>query len=128
MKLRPLVIDAIAQKKIKGIIVYAENNIFTKDQVLAIKSGTGKAPGDLQAHRCNLDFGYKVVYSIERHPGGQYRHLSVSVSEDKKLPSIQAVEMLMEEFGFTGPLSDCEKWLEDISSFRQAINVAELMP
>jgi hypothetical protein len=53
-------------------------------------------------------------------------HLSISVDEEGKLPSVMSVEAIMEEIGFQNKLENCIVKLEDISPKRQAINVWEV--
>lgn len=134
MKIRPLVMDANAQAVIKKVMDYAENNPFTKSKLLLIAEG--KAPGDDPNYRCNLNFGYNCVFTLDQATDKDtqepiwVRHLSVSVDESNKWPNEQAVSFLMKEFGFRqqlGPDSKLVVWLENEHDPEkpQAVNVVE---
>ena len=73
-----------------------------------------------------IPVGFRAVYSIEEHPIGWCRHLSVSVSTKNRVPSVPAVEMIMHEFGFKGTITEqLNVWLEDTEP--KAANVLALL-
>jgi hypothetical protein len=79
----------------------------------------------------DLPVGYTVVYSHEIQPNapppGICHHISISVERAAKLPSPEAVEMILEEFGMK-PLKDAHGvWVEDISPGEKAVNVLQLI-
>lgn len=136
MKIRPLVMDANAQAVIKKVRDYAENNPFTKSKLLLIGEGKAPPPGDDPNYRCNLNFGYSCVFTLDQATDRDtqepiwVRHLSVSVDESNKWPNEQAVSFLMKEFGFRqqlGPDSKLVVWLENEHDPEkpQAVNVVE---
>src|SRR5437762_4044175 len=125
MKNRPMIIDEDAKQKIKAVIVHAEANVFSMDDLLDIYNKQEKVAADQSGFVCEIPVGYRIVYSLEDQPAGIVRHLSVSVDEDKCLPNPPTVELLMKLFGFQSDLAFCHVKLEDISPSRQAINVLE---
>jgi hypothetical protein len=106
----PLVIDG---EKIKALREYAEAHRISLDELLKIKEGKLPCVGDREGYTIFLDFGFKLVFSIEEHPqtdGGTIwgRHMSVSLTEPTgtRVPSIHAVRLLYMELGFK-PLEQC---------------------
>jgi hypothetical protein len=49
-----------------------------------------------------LDF--EVTFSIEHHPGGTMRHMSMSSGRRGRTPTPEAVWMICEELGFVGSI------------------------
>lgn len=100
MRIRPLIIDEQAKAEIKRLIDYAEANIVSLIELHRIKYGGAPQAGDNPQRVCMLKMGYRCVFSIDEQPSGIYRDLSVSVSGDGEAPSIPAMCMIMQEFGF----------------------------
>lgn len=137
MKIRPLVIDEDAKTSIKKVKAYAENNPYTVSRLKLIGEGKMQPPGDDPNYGCNINFGYKCVYTLDQgtdRDNGEpiwVRHLSVSVEETNKWPNEHAVDLLMKEFGFRQTVTDKNAklivWLENKDDFTkpQAVNVAE---
>lgn len=126
MKLRPLVIDDKIRADIRRVIEYAEGHLVSTAQVVRAVGNPGLAVGYNEAHCCVVPLGYRCVYSVEKQPDGNYRHLSISVLGDGTAPSPTAVEALMTEFGFCGGLRGVEMiWTEDIGNYKKAINLLE---
>lgn len=122
--MRPLLIDEAAKKKIAEVIAYAEGHKYPKAFLMQRVKGGGKVPGDLDGYTCHLEFGFRCVYTLEEQPIGWCHHLSVSVNDEKKVPSIPAVELLMKEFGIQQGIKDegVHMWIEeDISP--KAVNI-----
>ncbi len=106
----PLVIDG---EKIKAIREYAEANPIRLYELHEIIEGIVPTVGDREGHVCFLDFGFKLVFSIEEHPrsdGGTMwgRHISVSLTEPTgtRVPNINSVKLLCMELGFK-PMEQC---------------------
>lgn len=99
---KPLVIDNEVRKEIERVRKHAEKNVYTLDDLLDMKNGQLGPPGNDPNFTCHIPMGFKVVFSIEHQPGGKMRHMSMS-SGPGRLPSQQAVEMVMHEFGFKAP-------------------------
>lgn len=106
----PLIID---DEKLRALRSYAENHPVTFQEMQRIIEGEVPPVGDRDGYTCFLDYGFKLVYSIEEHPcktGGTLwgRHMSVSLDEPTgtRVPSIIAVELLCKALGFK-PLKEC---------------------
>jgi hypothetical protein len=126
----PLVIGDEQVAELKRIKEYAEAHVYTVADMYLRKQGTLQAPGDLNAFKCMIPVGFKVVFSLEQHPqqDGSYvlaRHLSVSVARHKRVPSIPAVQMIMDELGFEKPIAECIIDMEEIGKGEMAISVLE---
>jgi hypothetical protein len=115
-----LLIDDTIREQILAVKAYAEKNQYTMDDLLDIKNGTQEPPGNNAFYSCALPIGYKVVYTIEQQVEGTLRHMSISVND--KLPSTEAVKMIMVEFGFENELENCYLYIEEGG---KAINVIE---
>jgi hypothetical protein len=124
--MRPLILDEEAKADIQKVINFAEIHKITSEILLKTLKGEYPPVGDYGPHSCQLSFGFRVVYSLEEQSVGWCRHLSVSVDSENKLPSIPAVEAIMEEFGFTGGINDClNVWIENdkaVNVLQQAIS------
>ena len=106
----PLIID---DNKLKVLKEYAERNPVTFQELQQIIDGTVPPVGDRDGYICFLDYGFKLVFSIEEHPckdGGTLwgKHMSVSLEEPTgtRVPSIIAVQLLCQALGFK-PLEQC---------------------
>lgn len=73
-----------------------------------------------------LPVGYHVCYSQETQPeAGLCHHISISVERRGKMPSVEAVEMVLKEFGMV-PLQQSDGvWVEDVSPTLHAVNVVQ---
>lgn len=87
---------------------------------------------DLAAYRdmmsaltLELPVGFFVTYTHEQQPQAGLCH-HISISRPKKLPSQEAVGMILSEFGMR-PLEDTPGglWIEDIDPLTRAINVVQ---
>lgn len=111
-KVRALLIDQKAKDDIENVIKYAEAHRMTTEQLLE-RIETGNAVGSDENHVCNFYDGFRVVYSIEEQPNmGLCSHLSVSVSDANRLPSVPAMEMIAESFRLK-KLEDGYLYVED---------------
>jgi hypothetical protein len=115
----PLILDGT---KLKSIREFAEANPFSLSDLYLIMEGKVPCAGEREGHVCYLDFGFKVVFSIEEHPHKDtgtvwLRHMSVSLKESTgtRVPSIQAIELLCNALGFE-PLEKCMVRLEKETS------------
>jgi hypothetical protein len=115
-----LIIDNSVRECIKNLIVYAEDNTIRFDRLLETTAG------DNANFVCFLP-GYRCVYSVEEQSSKSvFKHLSVSVypSLKNKLPSIDAVKIIMFEFGFPLNFEQVDKvWIEYLNKVPIAINV-----
>lgn len=130
-----LVIGAEEKKSIARLMKHAEENVVTLDRVMRMFDGTEKSVGDDPNYVVELPRGYRVVFSYEIQPHDRKaRHISVSLTGSPKpdsCPSPAAVDMILEEFGFSGRTSPAEVesgkilvWLEEEIN---AVNCLELM-
>ncbi len=69
--------------------------------------------------------GYRASFSFEEQPAGILRHLSVSVSTPGKLPSLEAFQIIAEEFGFTKD-GDGTTWMEEFAPGHHAVNILQV--
>lgn len=106
----PLVIDG---PKVKALRDYAEAHPITLTELHRIIDGHAPCVGDRPNYSINLDFGFRLVFSVEEHPrtdGGTTwgRHMSVSLTEPSgtRVPSYHAVQLLCQELGFK-PMNEC---------------------
>jgi hypothetical protein len=96
----PLIIDSEVIDKIKELTKFAFENKILLDDMKRIADGELPPVGDNLNYSLKIPFGFRAVFSIEEHPGGFFRHLSVSVDKKNRYPSIEAVQMIASEFGF----------------------------
>jgi len=127
--MRPLLIDAEAKKNIAKVVEHAFANKIQIETLQKMVANELPPIGDTPEHSCYIFKDFRVVFSIEQHPMGWCRHMSVSVPSDTKVPSIEAIEMLTEEFGFQTPLRNCHVRIEETGDPERprAINVIEAM-
>lgn len=121
MKVRPLLITDAVRAEVARVMVHAERERFTLDELLQRCRGETfrdgqynpsqdiPAIGDDPGHCCEIPFGYRVVFSIEEQmpPLGWCRHISISVDEDGMLPSEVAAMEIARLFGFTDDPKKC---------------------
>ena len=123
--MRPLVIDNDAKAKIAEVIAFAEDHKYPKAYMEMRMTGKAGVPGDMDQYICFLQVGYKCVYTIEEQPEplGWCHHLSISVDNPSRVPSVPAVELLMQEFGITRKLKEegVLVWVEDTTP--KAVNI-----
>ena len=82
-----------------------------------------------------LPFGFLVTYSIEMHPIGLCRHMSMTSPVAGRMPTPEAVQWICSALGFTGVLFDGSQrdlsvWVEDLTRDAQqtrakAVNVVQ---
>lgn len=115
--IRPLMIDNAAKVSIAALCQYAkENRIDNKELQARVAIPDGYSPvGDNENHCCDLFNGYKCVFSIEEQSVGWTKHLSISVPADNQYPNIEAVKLIMVEFGIKLPIEECCVYIEDVS-------------
>ena len=123
--MKVLHIDKLSLIEIKKVKEYAEKNIITKQKILNIKDGIELPIGDDPNYVCFVNPFYRVVYSIENQYENKFHHLSISIEEESRIPSIQVVEIILSAFGIKdNNISDqFNIWIENISKDRKAVNV-----
>lgn len=73
----------------------------------------------------DVPMGFTVIYTHEAQPRGLFRHMSMSVHLDNRVPNPLAVQMVMDEMGFVNKLAECIWWEEAVGTGKTAINVVE---
>ena len=86
----------------------------------------------MQTLSVKLPVGYSVCYSQEVQPEAPTptklaHHISISVDRSGKLPSPEAVEMILEAFGLQPLKQSHGVWFEDIAPGERAVNVVQLV-
>lgn len=76
-------------------------------------------------HSIVLPVGYCVTYSHENQPFGSARHISISVDRSRKMPSLQAVEMILASFDMAPLMKSLSVWIENIDPTTKTINVLQ---
>lgn len=122
----PLVIGEAERARIQQIITLAnERPIPLEVTTLLAKDGT-KQQGLYDDFTMVLPMGFPVIYTHETQPKGLFRHLSVSVALEGRVPHPESVRMIMQEFGFINELERCIFWEEKVGeNAKTAINVIE---
>ncbi len=100
--MRALVIAPEVLVKIKSLVSLAVENPVSGERLHAMSIGKEPPIGDDPRFVVIVPFGYRCAFSMEEQPMiGLSRHLSVSVDAPRKLPSPEAMAVLMEAFGFS---------------------------
>lgn len=121
--MRTLLIDETAKQLIVDVINFAEKNRYPRFRMHQLMHGKISTPGDVKGHCCCLFDGFRIVFTIEEQPIGWCHHLSISVNSknNNKLPNVEAVNLIMKEFGIQKSLEDCHVYVED--SFIKSVNI-----
>lgn len=123
----PLIIGKLQNNGIKKLISYAEKNKIDLKRMKNIMALKEPPVGDLKGYSLNIPVGFRVVYSIEEHPCGWMKHLSISLSKRHRVPNQYAVQMIMDKFSM-GQLESKSKdliYIEDVGNNIKAINVLD---
>lgn len=120
--MRPLLIDDNARQNIARLVEFADAHRLSAEEMQRRVANGGPSIGDDPRFSCEIPFGFRVVFSIEQQPMGWCRHLSVSVDHPDRMPSIPAVKMIMEAFGYKQGLDESIVHIEDDIS-PKAINI-----
>lgn len=112
-----LVIETQELADLKRIKKYAESMPFSLERMKKRVAGEEPIPGEDEQFSCTLPVGFKVVFTIERHPKFWARHMSMSFSGPGKIPDEHGIQMVMEELGFQRAFKDLASegfvWLEN---------------
>jgi len=123
-----LIINETVQQSLKRLKNYAEKHPLSMDDLLDTYNKQLEPVGTTEEHSCYVPTGFKVVFSIEKQVHGNTRHLSMSVDREGKLPSPQAVYLIMQLLGFTCTLEGADQvWVEEYAPNQSAINVLEVI-
>ena len=127
-----LIITDAARLKIAELRAFASANPLSAiNQQKAADQDMRAFRDMMRMHAIYIPIGFHVVYTHEIQPyappPGVFHHISVSVDRAYKLPYVQAVEMILEEFGMLPIAQSKAVWVEDISDEEKAVNVLQLI-
>ncbi len=95
-----LLMDDEINQQIYDLLVYAELNPFTMEQM--IEAQQNKTPiipkENYDNHVIELPYDIRVVYTVEEHPIGVCKHISISQNSD--LPKREDYIVILDKFGF----------------------------
>jgi len=106
-RMRALLIDDNVKAELKSLTEYAFKNQYSSDKMLDRVNGDVEPPGDDKNFYRIIPNDFKVVFTVETHPVGKFRHASISVGDRTKLPNPHACEEIVKMLDFDGDLSDC---------------------
>jgi hypothetical protein len=130
-----LMIGATEREKIAEIIAHAKahpvrfetvrKGVVDDTDTLRLED---RVPGIERPPSAHMVFpgGYRAAFSIEEQPAGFCSHLSISVMGRRKgmMPSLEAVQMIAEEFGV--PFPPDKGWNEEFEPGEYAVNLLSL--
>lgn len=125
--MRPLIITAETLALIAKVRAHAEANPISHDEMVKIRNGSRKTPGDDPSFVVNIDMGYRVVFTVEHHPL-KMRHISVSVDAPGKMIPVASFAHIARPFGFKGENgmnAQQHVWIENLGDGFKALNVVE---
>jgi len=74
-----------------------------------------------------LPNGFSVAITYEDQPCGMCLHMSMSSPKRGKVPTPEAVTLVLDALGLARPIDECEAvWLEEFEPGRKAVNVLVL--
>jgi hypothetical protein len=130
----PLEIGASERVALHRLRERATRHVVDMRQLVAsLATPAGKLAHMEQMNEQTVDIpvGYLVTYSVEiGHPGGTARHMTMSSSEQDKVPTPIALWMVAEELGFAGGLEACVLWPEHLlrgDHVTRTMNVLQLV-
>ena len=115
-----LILDDEVQDNIKKLIQYAELNVVSYEVMVdmynKMKNEEPITPiGDDPNHFIYLPMDIRVAFSIEVHPVGECKHISISSKNGE--PNLNDVALVMSYFGFrsdlNGGLATCQAYIEN---------------
>lgn len=99
LKMRPLILTPAIKKEIHELIEWAEKTKIPLDMNREIAEGKRPPIGDDRNYQIIIPMEYRCIFSIEEHPGGWMKHLSISIPYKSKYPHPEAVNAIAKEFG-----------------------------
>lgn len=126
----PLILGNPERAVLQQMVAHAEAHRINIDDMRRRIKHPSKPIGDEPGYSCEIPTCFRCVYSIEEHPKGWARHLSVSVMKKDRAPSPIAVNEIMAAIGFKSRLvpeisGSLLVWLER-GEF-SAVNVLEFL-
>lgn len=105
MRGAPLMVSSNEMARITEVLQYADIHRFNIQDLKRIIAGEAEPAGDNPAFEVMLPMGYRVVYTIEEHPGGWAKHISVSTVPRSSTLTGGALNRIMQLFGFRHDLA-----------------------
>lgn len=127
----PLILSTDICQKIQRLKALAERRqVDIAVLQVSIETPEGKAEHKalMTEQSVFIPLAYYATFSVEfNHPGGTYRHMSMSVKREGRAPNEHAIWMIAQEFGFWGkfPEDIAHLWKEDLTDGGIAINILQ---
>ena len=97
---REPILEPIIRELIAGVVEYAEEYPISIVELERLLVGTNPVPGDDFERACTIPRGFRCCFSIEEHPPGWHKHLSVSLGIPLGgYPNDVAMNALLQAFG-----------------------------
>jgi len=124
-----LIIGEVQRQQIAALRALAAANPQNVAQVqTAANRDLGAFRDMMQTLSLHLPVGYHIAYSHEMQPqAGLCHHISISVDRPKKMPSQEAVDMILQEFGMKPVRESNSMWIEEINPVTHAINIVQII-
>lgn len=126
----PLLIDDTVKARLAQLKEMAETNPVSLHTLQTLT----RNPKDVlkMMHMTQMTMqtmNFSLTYSVEEQPLGLYRHMSMSVNKEGRLPNTFALWLVAKELGFWGTLDDCDSiYKEKIwGNVGESINVIQRM-
>lgn len=106
--MRVAVLDEAALAEIAALCLHADTHRLPLEEQTRVSRGARPPVGDDPDFSLTISGIYRCVFSIEEHPGGWMRHLSISIidpNRERPMPSPEAVQAIAQEFGFRARFS-----------------------
>ena len=122
-----LILGEGENEKLKTLKEYAEQHPVSLDDLFDQVNGERDSVGTMPEYTRHIPDGFKIVFSIEKQPPGDIRHMSVSCK--KEAPPVEAVKLIIEKLGYKHQLESgkCHIYMEDVDDGVQAVNVIEII-
>lgn len=125
---RMLIIREKERLAIAELRAFANANIFEARELLETATKNIRAYRDfMKILSINIPNGYRVTYSHEQQPVGLCSHISVSVDAVRMLPSVPAMDLILQEFSMRPITESISVWIEDVDATHKAVNVIQLL-
>ncbi len=108
--IRPILIGPEEVQRAKEVVAYAEEHRVNLKTLLRRQANDCDGLGENRKRRMQIPCGVSVVFSIEEHPAGWCRHLSIALydPEHKKCIDVTVAPLIMQLFGMRGDSRDCQ--------------------
>jgi len=104
-----LIIGTEEENRLREIELYAKENVVPFSDL-----ASGKPIGDNPNHSLIIPIDFRVVFSYEQQPEpvGLCRHVSISVSRERRVPTLEAITMIAKYLNFRNiPINTAEEWM-----------------